>query len=202
MNPILQLKHIASVNAGYPFRGKIEESSGTGIVAVQMKDVSPVKGVEWTSCTETSLEGKRAPNWLRTGDILFAARGSRNYAVSIDLETARNEGFRSVASPHFYIIRCEKEQILPEFLAWQLNQPPCQRYFDQQSEGSLTKSVRRSVLEETLVAVPSLTAQEAIVGLEKTLRKERELLEQLIRNGDALLSSIALDLTASQRNTQ
>ena len=50
-------------------------------------------------------------------------------------------------------------QLLPEYLAWWLNQEPSQRYFEQNAEGSQVKSIRRSVLAETPLALPALRQQ-------------------------------------------
>jgi hypothetical protein len=80
----VKLKQLASINAGYPFRGKIPEVAGSSVVVVQMKDASPADGIRWSSCLETRLTGKRQPDYLSPGDILVAARGNHNYAVSVD----------------------------------------------------------------------------------------------------------------------
>ncbi|MBF4359683.1 restriction endonuclease subunit S, partial [Vibrio anguillarum] len=55
----MKLKQIATINAGYPFRGKIPEVPGSAVVAVQMKDVSLTEGIRWSDCLETTLPGKR-----------------------------------------------------------------------------------------------------------------------------------------------
>lgn len=187
----MKIKQIAAIKTGYPFRGKIEESVGSDVVAVQMKDASPTMGVSWETCVKTQLEGKREPDFLVAGDILFAARGNKNYSTLIDERIARG---RAVASPHFYIISITQKNIIPEYLVWFLNQAPCQRYFDSSSEGTLTKSIRRSVLEETKIAIPELKKQHAIIELAKTLIDEQQLIQQLIQNGEALMSTIANDL--------
>ena len=130
-----------------------------------MKDVSPESGVCWENTIETELAGKKQPDWLRQEDILFAARGSRNYAVLIDQEQAQ-----VIAAPQFYILRVNGESLLPEFLAWQLNQRPLQTYFDRAAEGSVTKSVRRSVLGDARINIPPLEKQQQILALYKTLQ--------------------------------
>jgi hypothetical protein len=189
----LKLKQVANISAGYPFRGKINESPGSGVFAVQMKDVSPVTGVNWASCIEAILEGKRNPDFLNHRDILFASRGSHNYAAIVEGQPNK-DGALAVASPHFYQIRCNHNGVLPEYLVWFLNQKPCQRYFEQNAEGTLTKSIRRNLLEEVPIAVPSLEKQRMIIALSETLAEERKLVERLIDNGETLMSSIANDL--------
>jgi restriction endonuclease S subunit len=189
----VKLKQIATINAGYPFRGKIPEVPGSAVVAVQMKDVSLTEGIRWSDCLETELTGKREPDYLTTGDILVAARGSHNYAVQVDQALA-TIGKQAVAAPHFFVISLKKKDILPEFLVWLLNQTPAQRYFEQNAEGSLTKSIRRSVLEDAPVVVPPLAKQRAIISMAATLRDEHKLIQKLVSNGERMMSAIAKDL--------
>ncbi len=189
----MKLKQIATINAGYPFRGKIPEVPGSAMVAVQMKDVSLTEGIRWSDCLETELTGKREPDYLTTGDILVAARGSHNYAVQVDQALATT-GKQAVAAPHFFVISLKKKDILPDFLVWLLNQTPTQRYFEQNAEGTLTKSIRRSVLEEAPVVVPPLAKQRAIISMAATLRDEHKLIQKLVSNGERMMNAIAKDL--------
>lgn len=189
----MKLKQIATINAGYPFRGKIPEVPGSAMVAVQMKDVSLTEGIRWSDCLETELTGKREPDYLTTGDILVAARGSHNYAVQVDQALATT-GKQAVAAPHFFVISLKKKDILPEFLVWLLNQTPAQRYFEQNAEGTLTKSIRRSVLEDVPVVVPPLAKQRAIISMAATLRDEHKLIQKLVSNGERMMNAIAKDL--------
>ena len=187
----MKLKQLAHINLGYPFRGKISETEEADVLAVQMKDVASNSGVNWLGCVKTELGGKRKPDWLQLGDILFTARGSNNYAVQID-ETVAD--YQAVAAPHFYVVRIKNDTLLPEYLTWLLNQEPCQRYFQREAEGSLHKSIRRSVLENTPIALPTQEKQRAIIGFANTLKRENQLLEQLVQNGQKMMQTIANDL--------
>ncbi|MCC5797634.1 MAG: restriction endonuclease subunit S [Methylophaga sp.] len=194
----MKLKQIATITAGYPFRGKIAEVAGSAVVAVQMKDVSLTEGIRWSDCIETTLPGKREPDYLTTGDILVAARGSHNYAVQVNQALA-STGKQAVAAPHFFLVRIKstslkKRDILPEFLVWLLNQAPAQRYFEQNAEGTLTKSIRRSVLEDTPVVVPPLAKQRAIIAMANTLGQEQRLMQRLVNNGERMMGVIANNL--------
>lgn len=160
---------------------------------MQMKDVSSENGICWSSVVETELTGKKQPDWLMKGDVLFAARGSRNYAVMISQDEEQ-----VVASPHFYILRVKAHTLLPEFMVWQLNQKPLQNYFESAAEGTLTKSVRRSILEKTEITVLPIERQRQILGLHETLLREKKLYAELIGNADKLLSAIASDLVADK----
>ncbi|KFD81365.1 putative restriction modification system DNA specificity domain protein [Vibrio paracholerae] len=94
----------------------------------------------------------------------------------------------------FLLISLKKKDILPDFLVWLLNQTPTQRYFEQNAEGTLTKSIRRSVLEDVPVVVPALAKQRAIISMAATLRDEHKLIQKLVSNGERMMSAIAKDL--------
>ena len=187
----LKLHQIATISAGYPFRGKIPEHPEGSLTVVQMKDTSSVFGVDWSGCLRSEATGKKAPDWLQTGDILVAARGNQNYAVLVD---TRHALMPAVAAPHFYVVRPQPDALIPEFLAWQLNQLPCQRYFELHAEGTLTKSIRRQVLEEALIGLPSLAEQHTILAIARTLQEERQLMQRLQHNGEQMMHAIATRL--------
>jgi restriction endonuclease S subunit len=155
-----------------------------------MKDITSNQLIDWQSCIETNLANKPNLDLLKIGDILFIARGSKNIATLVDESIA---DFQVVASPHFFIIRC-LNSVSPDFVCWWLNQEPSQRYFQREAEGTLTKSIRRSVLENAPIAIPTLAKQQKIVALANTIKQEQALTEQLLRNGETLMSSIANDL--------
>lgn len=187
----MRLAGLADITVGYPFRGVIHEVLGGDVRAIQMKDVSPETGVNWGSCVVTELKGKRSPGWLKKGDILFASRGSRNYAVLIDEHASQRQ---VVASPHFYVLSCMGEAVIPEYLVWFINQRPSKRYFQREAQGSYTKSIKRNVLEELSVAVPTIDKQKSIIRLAQTIKKEQQLMQQLTHNGENLMNAIANDL--------
>lgn len=154
-----------------------------------MKDISPHFTVNWHSTVESESVALGPPNWLRQGDILVAGRGNRNYAVLID-----NPPSHALASPHFFVISADANVVLPAFLAWQLNQEPAQRYLTGESEGTLTKSIRRKALDATPIAIPSIQKQRQIIGLQAVAQQKRQLYQRLIRNEDTLMAGIAAEL--------
>jgi len=177
---IYSLRTAVSLKGGHPFRGSIEECAEGNVLAVQMKDVDPESGVRWNSVTRTTLTGRKQPDWLKAGDVLFVSKGARFYAVCVDEPPSP-----SVCSPHFFLLQVlPKAALLPVFLAWQINQPPFQRQLQQAAEGSSQLSIRRPVLE-------SLADQQRIVALADLARQERHTLHQLIHNREQQLQALA-----------
>lgn len=178
---------LSSLQGGYPFRGSIEESAEGDTLAVQMKDVDPEHGVNWSGVTRTKLVGRKQPCWLKADDVLFVSKGARFYAVCID-EPPR----AAVCSPHFFLLQVmPRAELLPAFLAWQINQPPFQRQLQQAAEGSSQLSIRRPVLESLTLCVPSLADQQRIVALANLVCQERRILHQLIHNREQQLQALA-----------
>ena len=186
----LQVAEIASLQAGHPFRGAIEEVPDGDVLAVQMKDVDPDAGVDWRSAIRTSLGGRKHPDWLRAGDVLFVAKGARFYAVCIGVPPAQ-----AVCGPAFFHLRVKvPAPVDPAFLAWQINQLPFQRQLQQAAEGSGQLSIRRPVLEALTLSIPAMQRQRGIVALADLARRERQALQQLIRNRELQLHALAEDL--------
>lgn len=184
-----KLTALVEVQAGHPFRGSVPEDPEGNAFAVQMRDVSPDGGIAWAELLRTSLDGRKSPVWLQPGDVIFVARGARNYALSL-----QDVPVRAVCSQYFFLLRVKSTGLLPEFLAWQINRAPAQRYLAKNAEGTDQLSIRRGVLEALPISVPPLEQQQRIVALAKDASRERQVLETLIRNREQLLDALAFDL--------
>jgi restriction endonuclease S subunit len=184
---IVQLSDIALIKAGHPFRGKIPEASDGDALAVQIRDVSGDGNIVWDQVIRTTIIGRKNPDWLRSGQILFAARGQRNKAALV-------EGIPSqaVCAPHFFIIEVkDRSVIVPSFLAWQLNQAELQRYFTTAAQGTSQVSVNRAQLEEARIAIPKIEQQSTVVKLYRAAQAEKKLHIAFIKNREKQLAAIS-----------
>ncbi|WP_124306474.1 restriction endonuclease subunit S domain-containing protein [Acetobacter pasteurianus] len=189
----MDLVAVASISAGHPFRGRIEPTDGAETAVVQMRDTSS-SGVDWASCMRTEISGRRVPDWLRLGDILFPARGNVSQAVLIDESIG---SLQAVAAPHFFLLRVSRPDVLPAYLAWWLNQEPAQRHLEQNAQSStLVRNIARPVLEATPVVLPPLPRQKQIVGLANAMQREEELLHRLRQTNQQIMTGLARDLLA------
>lgn len=188
------LSDIATIKSGYPFRGAIKDAHGGAIAVVQGKDANPDSGITWQSLTKTVLTGKKAPGWLQEHDILVAARGTRNYAVYVSAPPAP-----TVCSPQFFVVRINAPQAHPEFMAWQLNQAPCQQHFDMNRTGETVGNITLKALGSMPVILPDLETQQTIISLQGTVNNEKSILNRLIDNLDKHTLAIAKDVLAGNR---
>lgn len=189
----MDLVAVASISAGHPFRGRIDPVAGVETAVVQMRDTSS-SGVDWTSCVRTEVAGRREPDWLRPGDILFPARGNVSLAVLVNESIG---SLQAVAAPHFFLLRVMHPNVLPAYLAWWLNQEPAQRHLEQNAQSStLVRNIARPVLEATPVILPPLPRQEQIVGLANAMQREEDLLHRLRQTNQQIMTGLARDLLA------
>lgn len=182
-----KLSELVKVLPGYPFRGKIDHDPSGDARVIQMRDVSDTGRVEWDELVRTELKGRRKPDWLEPGDVLFLVRGNHNFAVHLD-----EAPFPSVISPHFLLLKVkENAKLHPAFLAWQINQAPAQRYLDASAEGTVQRSIRKGVLEDLPLVVPDLDTQQLVVNYAQAAQSEADAYKELIANRERELKVVA-----------
>lgn len=190
----ITLSEVVSIQAGYPFRGAITKVANGNVRVVQAKDISDLGELSTENLITTELTGKRKADWLEKGDILFTAKGGRYIASYI-----ADDMPQVTLAPSLFLLRVNsayKDSVNPEFLTWQINQPPVQRYLRNSAEGSNQVNIRKPVLAETAVILPDLTTQNTIAKLYRASIKENALLQRLIVNRQQQLNIIAHDLIA------
>jgi hypothetical protein len=191
---LIDLKKVATFVAGHPLRGSIEHAPDGDMAVVQMKDVHPEGRINLNQLYRVVLTGRKKPDYLHAGDILFVGRGYRIFAVLIERDLDQ-----TVAGPHFFIIRVKKGKALvrPDYLAWYLNHNQAQRYFSQHVAGTALPHIYRSALEDLPIVVPPLEVQTRIVKAHDCHLKEKSLLEKLIVKKKLFLDGL-LDKTLEQ----
>lgn len=188
----MKLGDLAHIRAGHPFRGAVEAVPEGAVAVVQMKDILPAGGVDWSSAVRTELVGRKEPDWLSDGDLLFVSRGSRYFAVCVDSPPAP-----AVCGPHlFHLTLKARELLMPEFLAWVVGQGPVQRQLLQAASGSLQLSVTRQALEALEIPLPPLATQRVVTDLAAAAARERAVLTALIQNRELQLEALASALAA------
>lgn len=190
-----QLIDLADVRAGYPFRGAIDALDKGEVGAIQMRNVDDDIGVDWSALARVKLPSERSVDLLAEGDLIFSTRGKRNFALALT-----DVPFAAVCSPHFFVLRVfDETQIIPAFLAWQINQRPAQDYLQQKATGSHILNITRGAIESLPVVVPPLATQRALMEVVDTARYERNVLSELISNRARQIEAIASDMLKVER---
>lgn len=114
---------------------------------------------------------------LRHGDVLFAAKGTKNFAAWFEKTNQP-----AVASTSFFVIRLQDDfsnKILPAFLVWLINHPTSQKFLKGKAIGSSIVSISKAVLGELEISIPNIETQKAILKI-TNLRNKEKLLKQEI----------------------
>lgn len=172
----MKLKEIAKIQSGYISRGKIEPREDGTYFLLQARDVDAERlTYKADSLVRFSPDLSRKDWILKPDDVLFMARGARNYSVLI-----KKLPERVLAAACFFIVRASSDQVLPYYLCWYLNQAPVDHYLGRHSgRGVHMPVVRRSVLESIEIPIPPLEVQSKIAKLDVLLQKELELIDRL-----------------------
>jgi len=192
---LVTLSELVIIQAGYPFRGAIQNIPTGSVKAVQAKDISELGVLCCDDLIVTELSGKREADWLKQGDILFIAKGARHVASFVDRDLER-----TTCAPSLFLLHIKPQWldlVDPLFITWQLNQMPLQQYFQRSAEGSMQISIRKPVLAAAPIALPDLQTQRTIAKLYHASLKENALLYKLINNRQQQLNAIAAELMQS-----
>ena len=176
----MKLKKLAIVISGYHSRAKIESLEDGSHSLLQARDVDGERLIYQTdTLIRFNPDLSSADGTLKKNDILFMARGSRNYSI---LLTEIPD--TTLAAACFFIVRVSNEKLLPAYLAWYLNR--------HSGRGVHMPVVRRSVLENLDIPFPNLVIQKKIVELEALRRQEAELTNRLVEKRKQLITASCL----------
>tara|TARA_B100001094_G_scaffold56583_1_gene52075 strand:+ start:3513 stop:4100 length:588 start_codon:yes stop_codon:yes gene_type:complete len=189
------LSDIAHIKPGYPFRRKIVVDPDATTRVIQLRDLNPQGVLNYYRISRAHLTGKKKPDWVETGDLLFVAKGQRNIAVCIAQVL-----MHTVCAPQFFHIQFKSEccdTVDPMFITWQLNQPPCQNYFLKNSEGSSQTHIRKPILAQAPIILPDIEQQKAITRLYLSTLEEAKIVHDILENRRQQMHIIAAELMAS-----
>ena len=183
-----KIKDIAEIQIGYQFRGKMETIPDGTHSVIQIKDFDEFQNLKTTDLYRVNLESDAERYTVNKGDILFLARGQRNYAFPIK-DTPAN----TIAASYFFILRLINKDIFPEYLAWYIKQAPAQEYLHNIARrGTHMPIVPKSSFENMPIDIPSLEIQKTIVKLDSLINKERELQNKLQEKRSLLVNAVCL----------
>jgi len=169
------LKQIASIQTGL-FAKPVAKGDIVYLQAKHFDENGQLKTLLHPDLKADTITDK---HMLRHGDVLFAAKGTKNFAAWFE---SKNQP--SVASTSFFVLRITDKIILPQFLVWFLNHPSTQEILKRTARGTSIPSIRKTVLEELEISIPNIETQEAILKItqlrnaEKKLKKEIESLRE------------------------
>ena len=179
------LKDISSIQTGL-----FAKTAGVGdIVYLQAKHFDEDGYLKYTLNPDLKATPSNEKHLLKSGDVLFAAKGNKNFAALYDIHN-----LPCIASTSFFVIRLVNSAILPEYLVWFLNHPETQKILKAQAIGTSMASISKTVLEGLEIVEPDLKTQKAILQISNLRKREKELKHQMESLREQLIQQQLLNL--------
>lgn len=182
----MQLSDLSDIHSGYTARGRLDPAPEGGVLALQLRDVGTTGEMSASDFQRYHLDKLSDRYFVRGGEVVFRSRGEPNAAAAIPDPLPE----AVVVIVPLVIVRPDRSCILPEYLAWAINQPEAQRQLGAEAQGTSLRMIPKTVLENLQIAVPDLPTQQSIVELDALARKEGQLLRRLAARRETLLSTI------------
>ncbi len=192
-----KLASICEVRSGYTARNRLDPVTEGGVRAIQLRDLEGEKDYDPAKAPLYLLGASSERYWVGPGDVMFRSRGERNTAVVV----APHSNASAVAILPLVVLHPNRDLVDPRYLAWAMNQPPAQRYFDKCALGTNIRMIPKAALDELEVELPDLKTQKLITELDALARRERDLARKLADRKFELAGLALLKHTQQQRRT-
>ena len=165
-----KLKDIAGIQTGL-FAKPIKDGD---IVYLQSKHFDDNGELKLNLHADLNSKDITSKHLLIPGDVLFASKGTKNFACVFESHNPP-----SVASTSFFVVRIYNTIVLPEFLAWFLNNPATQKILKSQAIGTSIASISKVVLEELNIPAPPIEKQHFIIKIHQLHKEEINIMKQI-----------------------
>jgi len=179
----MRLAQICAIQSGYTARVRLEPAAG-GVPAIQLRDLAADGGIDPRTLIRVDLGDMSARHLVSSGDVLFRSRGDRNTATALDSRFAEP----ALAVLPLMVLRPKAGLLLPDYLAWAINQPDAQRHFDATARGTSIRMVPKSALDDLELDIPDLEIQARIVAIDRLAARECALTRRLAEARKTLTS--------------
>lgn len=184
---VVALKTVVDMQVGYQARSRILESMHGTHCLIQSKDFDSHHNLQSDHLAVFIPERKPEIYAVRKGDILFQARGVTHFACFVE-----NDLKDTLAAGSFYILRMQSEDLLPQYLAWWLNQSKAQAWFQSQAGGTGISFISKSTLSRLQVRIPPLSIQKKVLKIIILARRDQFLLDRLAQTRSRLVKAACI----------
>lgn len=193
---MIQLGDIAIVRSGYPFRSRVEADPAGNALVLQMKDVSAQGSPDIDGAIRTQVKAPDVHR-LAVGDLIIKSRGNTNCAV-----VGAIPELPLVAAIPLFVLRPDRQRVIPAFLRWVLNHPRTQARLAAAAVGTYVPTVAKPSIEGLRIELPSLEQQHLIVKVADLAERERNLLKTITRKRKDVTDQVLLCLSTSSGDTR
>jgi hypothetical protein len=184
-----RVEELAAVRPGYTIRPPERGATLLPYRVLQIKDITPDGRINPSTVSTTFLPELSNRYLVLPGEVILSARGTRNQAA-----VYKGDFDKVVAGAQFWVIRPNPTRILPEYLAWYINQPVTQQYFASMTHGTYIAMIQKEAVMKLAVPVPSLDVQQRIVTVHDLAIREQDLMARLAKKRAELVNMLCREV--------
>ncbi len=187
------LDRIADIIVGYQAKSRLQEKQDGLFRIIQGKDFQGASWLKADTLLSFAPERNPAPYVVHERDVLFQARGTEHFAYCLEKELVN-----TLASSSFYIVRLKTEKVMPQYLAWWLNQKVAQAYFNVHASSTAISFISKHVLLQLELEMPAIITQKKICQAIKLWQQEKNLRNELAKKRSRLINELCLNAAQQQ----
>jgi len=157
---------------------------------IQISDIRDYRQINTQNLVKTGEINPKTHHFIQKNDVLLIAKGANNHAIHVQQQLQD-----TIAVSNFLVIRIKSPKLLPEYLAWYINQKEAQVYFKSKASGSYIPAVTKKMLLDLDVPLPDIQTQTQTITLQKLLDKEWQLINKIYNLRSVLAEDRLLKLS-------
>jgi restriction endonuclease S subunit len=184
MSKPVPLHTLSQIFSGITLRSISNLKEADGIAVVQPKDIDQVTSrLIYNEVLRINDFDADEKHFLRAGDILISGKGKTTPVIRFEETT-----FKVVANAAFIVLRPDSKFVNADYIAWYLQLPFSQNYFDSNKAGSTVLNLSIKTVQNLEVLLPARAKQEAIGKLYHSLLKKNAKQLELMEKYMSLLN--------------
>jgi type I restriction enzyme M protein len=208
----IQLGEIVRLQTGYRPSASQLKVGGTGhAIPVSAMDSDrlhidqfevPGPGRLWLNELDAIDPGAGKPDQvLQEGTVLMLNRGRRLTAVPITQDYVQPKTMigEALVLYYFYILSPDPNRIMPEYLAWLLNEGPLAAEIERVAQGGTLPYLKSQNLLELEIRLPPLETQRAVVDIYELELKHHRLTQRLAEKIQQRSAAICYRITGASK---
>jgi type I restriction enzyme M protein len=156
---VILLPKLAQIQMGRSIRITEQTDISNSSGYVRIRDVDNLKVKSITSWVKEDVANYHSQYRLYKDDILLSKTGTIGKLALVDSDS---DG--SFAASNFFVLKVNKNKILPQYLLSYLSSPFCQEWLDSRKRGAVQQHITKDAIENLPILLPSIELQHRAVS--------------------------------------
>ena len=185
----IKMANISTIRQGHLFRKGIRNLPRGEVNLIQPSDVDEDSDIEFHKLHKVRLSDIKKAAMIGADDVIVKSKSSRPIFFKVNIP----KGSYAVTD-QFLIISIDKNIINPDYLLWYFKTKNVKRYLRNRMCGTSVPFIKKETIEKMEVPVPSLKNQERIIMLDRLMKEEKRLSEEIIDHKKKIIEKASMTI--------